>query len=247
MSRCLQKVVILFLFFIVATASGVYALPDSTSLPASLINKLNKFRQKDELDYWIYERMMYVEKDPATRIGFLMRSQQEAWRSYKTYYERMAWFDLLSVQGYYKLQTGNIIASIDAYETALAFYESYPLPDADIIETVLKPLGNNYTRLADYSTALFIYQKTMALAQKANNRDLIASTYSNMAICSRSKDDLVAAAGYCQEGIRYASRKTALYGLLLSTRADMFIAQQKYDSAEATCRAAIQQLQQQKN
>lgn len=243
MNRCLQKVVIFILYFIVTTASGVYAFPDSTSLPASLINKLNKFRQKDELDYWLYERMMYVEKDPATRIGFLMRSQQEAWRTYKTYYERMAWFDLLSIQGYYQLQTGNIIASIDAYETALAFYESYPLPDADIIETVLKPLGNNYTRLADYSTALFIYQKTMSLAQKASNKDLIASTYSNMAICSRSQDDLATAAAYCHEGIRYASPQSALCGLLLATYADILTMQLKYDSAEAISNIALKKLQ----
>lgn len=243
MNRCLQKVVIPILFFIIASASGVYALPDSTSLPASLINKLNTYRQKDELDFWIYERMMYAEKDPANRIDFLMRSQQEAWRSYKTYYERMAWFDLLSVQGYYQLQTGNLIASINAYETALTFYESYPLPDADIIETVLKPLGNNYTRLADYSTALFIHQKIMSLAQKANNRYLIASTYSNMAICAGSQDDLVMATRFCQEGIRYASPQTALYGLLLSTRADILTAQFKYDSAEAICNLALKKLQ----
>jgi tetratricopeptide (TPR) repeat protein len=247
MSRCLQKVVILILFYSAITASGVYASPDSLSIPHSLTKKLAHFRQQDDLEYWIYERMMYVEQDPVARIDFLMRSQQEAWRSYKTYYERLAWFDLLSVQGYYQLQTGNILASTNAYEAALAFYESYPIPDADIIETVLKPLGNNYTRLADYNTALFIYQKTMTLALKANNNNLIASTYSNMAICSRSKDDLAAAAAYCREGIRYASRKTALYGLLLSTRADIFTAQQKYDSAEVSCRAALQQLRQHKN
>lgn len=243
MNRCLQQVVILILFCIVATARG-YAFSDSISLPPSLIKKLNQFRQKDELDYWIYERMMYVEQAPAARIGFLMRSQQEAWRSYKTYYERMAWFDLLSVQGYYQLQTGNIIASINAYETALAFYESYPLPDADIIETVLKPLGNNYTRLADYTTALFIHQKTMALAQKANNKNLIAATYSNMAICSRSQDDLATATAYCRAGIRYASPQTAIYALLHSTHADILTAQLKYDSAEAVCTLALKKLQQ---
>jgi CHAT domain-containing protein len=243
MNRCLQKVVTHILFFIVATCSGTHALADSTSLPASLVNKLNTFRQKDELDYWIYERIMYAEKAPAARIHFLMRSQQEAWRSYKTYYERMAWFDLLSVQGYYQLQTGNIIASINAYETALAFYESYPLPDADIIETVLKPLGNNYTRLADYSTALFIHQKVMSLAQKANNRNLIASTYSNMAICSRSQGDLITATHFFQEGIRYTEPQTALYGSLLSTRADILTAQLKYDSAQAFCNLALKKLQ----
>ena len=247
MNRCLGKVVIHILFYSVVAASGVYASPDSLSLPPALQKKLSHFRERDDLEYWIYERMMYVEKNPVARIDFLMRSQTEAWRTYKTYYERLAWFDLLSVQGYYQLQTGNILASINAYETALAFYESYPLPDANIIETVLKPLGNNYTRLADYTTALFIHRKTMSLALKANNNDLIASTYSNMAICARSQDDLAAATTYYGEGMRYASPKTALYGLLLSTRADILTAQHKYDSAEIICHTALEKLQQHKN
>ncbi|OQP64848.1 hypothetical protein A3860_19020 [Niastella vici] len=244
MNRCLYKVVILILFQIAVPACWVYASPDSLALPASLTKKLANYKKHDDLDFWIYERMMYVEKDPPARIGFLMRSQQEAWRTYKTYYERMAWFDLLSVQGYYQLQTGNILASINAYETALSFYESYPLPDADIIETVLKPLGNNYTRLADYNTALFIHRKTMELAMKTNNKDLIASTYSNMAICSRSQDDLLTAAGYCTDGLRYASPATPLYGLLLSTQADILTAQHQYDSAESICNTALKKLQQ---
>lgn len=244
MNRCLYKVVIHILFQIAISACRVYASPDSLTLPASLTKKLEHFKKQDDLEYWIYERMMYVEKDPPARIGFLMRSQQEAWRTYKTYYERLAWFDLLSVQGYYQLQTGNILASINAYETALSFYESYPLPDADIIETVLKPLGNNYTRLADYNTALFIHRKTMELAMKINNKELIASTYSNMAICSRSQDDLPAAAGYCQEGIRNASPNKPLYGLLLSTQADILTAQHKYDSAESICNTALNKLKQ---
>ncbi len=247
MHRCLSKVVIHILFYCVLAASGVYASPDSLSLPPALQKKLTHFRERDDLEYWIYERMMYVEKNPVARIDFLMRSQTEAWRTYKTYYERLAWFDLLSVQGYYQLQTGNILASINAYETALAFYESYPLPDANIIETVLKPLGNNYTRLADYTTALFIHRKTMSLAHKANNSNLIASIYSNMAICARSQDDLAAATTYCGDGIRYASPKTALYGLLLSTRADILSAQHKYDSAEIICHTALEKLQQHKN
>jgi tetratricopeptide (TPR) repeat protein len=244
MKRCLNKVVFYILFFNLIAASGAYASPDSLTLPPYLVKKLAKFREKDDLEYWIYERMMYVEKDPPARINFLMRSQREAWRTYKTYYERLAWFDLLSVQGYYQLQTGNIPGSINAYEAALSFYESYPLPDADIIETVLKPLGNNYTRLSDYNTALFIHHKTMALAQKTNNAGLIASTYSNMAICAHSQDDLPAATAYCQAGLHYASPGTALFGLLLSTEAAILLTQQRYDSAETICRSALQLLQQ---
>lgn len=247
MSRCLRKVVLYHFFFLVIAICRVYASPDSLSLPSSLIQKLAALKQEDDLEYWIYERLMYVEKDPFVRVSFLMRTQQEAWRTYKTYDERLAWFDLLSSQGYCQLQTGNIVASINAYETALSFYESYPLPDADIIETVLKPLGNNYTRLADYNTALFIHQKTMSLALKKKNDNLIASTYSNMAICASSQSNLTAASQYCSEGIKYASHQTSLYGLLLSTLADILSAQNRFDTAAVVCNQSLKKLQQYKN
>ena len=81
MDRCLQKVVLLIAFCFVSNAGAAYAFSDSTSLPASLKKHLNEYRQSDELDYWIYERIKFTERDPAARIDFLMRTQQEAWRS----------------------------------------------------------------------------------------------------------------------------------------------------------------------
>lgn len=242
MAHCLYKVVILFTLYCSFFFSS-YASPDTTRLPASLQRQLQELQQKDKLEQWLYARIDFVDAAPFERISFLMETQRAAWRSYTTYDERLAWFNLLILQGYYQLQTGNILSSIDAYETALQFYEAYPLPDADIISYVLKPLGNNYTRLADYNTALFIHSKTLALAQQRKDNREIAATYSNMAICARWKGDLLLAMQYSRAGIEKADRHMPLYGLLLSTAADVLTEQGRYDTAGRVITQALQHLQ----
>jgi tetratricopeptide (TPR) repeat protein len=216
-------------------------------VPATLQRQLQELRQKDNLEQWLYARIDYVDAAPFERIDFLMATQQDAWRSYVSYDERLAWFNVLILQGYYQLQTGNILSSINAYETALGFYEAYPLPDADNINYVLKPLGNNYTRLADYNTALLIHSKILALAQQQNNNREIAAAYSNMAICARWKGDLSTAMQYCREGIAKADHRTSLYGLLLSTSADVLTEQGRYDTASGVIAEALHHLKQYKH
>lgn len=234
MNGCLPGVV----FFIISfSALQLQAAPDS--IPVSLQRQLDVYRQNDSLEAWIYARIGYTDEQPEARIGFLMQTGQAAWRGYRTYSERLAWFDLLALQGYYQLQAGNIIGSIHAYEKALQFYESYPLPDAEIIENVLKPLGNNYTRLADYTTALYIQQKTLTLALKGNDAGLLASVYSNMAISARWKGDPVTAGAYCRYGLKNVQPNTALHGLLLSVYGDVLAEQARYDTARVVCMQAL--------
>lgn len=242
MNRCLARAIIYSILLCIALHGNANEFSDSL-LPAAIKTELAAFREKDDLEGWIYHRMQYTDKKPVERIGFLMETEKVAWRKYATYEERIAWLYLLATQGYYQLQSGNILASISAYENALQFYESYPLPDADIIEYVLKPLGNNYTRLADYNTALFIHQKTLTAALKKGDRNTIASVYSNMAACSRWKGDLKPAVQYCIQGIEYVDKKKLLYGLLLSTYADVLTEEKRFDTAGVLSRQALELLQ----
>jgi CHAT domain-containing protein len=238
MNFCLRKAIFGCILFFAAIA-GYAQLPAD---PNSIDNELQAFREADDLEGWLYHRIEYVDAKPTERIGFLMQTQQQAWRSYKSYTERIAWLYMLATQGYYQLQSGNILSSIAAYENALRFYESYPLPDADVVEYVLKPLGNNYTRLADYNTALFIHQKTLTEATRKADRDAIASTYSNMAACARWKGDLRQAEKFSLQGIEYADKRKLLYGLLLSTYADILAEQKRYDTAALVCNQSLQRL-----
>lgn len=241
--RCLIKIGLLL---VAAGCLAIEARATTDSLPPpALQQQLDQYRQANQLDAWLYARIDYVEAAPLSRIVFLMNTQAAAWRSYQTYDERLAWFNLLLLQGYYQLQTGNILASIKGYEAALQFYEAYPLPDADnIVDYMLKPLGNNYTRLGDYEAALYIHQKTLQLVQATNNRQEMASVYNNMAICTRWQGDLAAAKAYCRQGLQLVQRSTPLYGLLLSTQADVYTEAKQYDSAARIAVNAITQLRQ---
>lgn len=237
MAHCLRRAIIFILFFY-SFNGYVWAQADT----GAIHEELAAFREADDLEGWIYHRIEYADKKPSERLGFLMQSQQRAWRSYKSYSERTAWLYLMATQGYYQLQSGDILSSINSYEKALQFYESYPLPDADVEEYVLKPLGNNYTRLADYNTALFIHRKSLDAVMKKGDRNQVASVYSNMAACARWKGDLRQAVDFCKEGISYADKKKLLYGLLLSTYADVLAEQQRYDTAAVLSKQSLQQL-----
>lgn len=217
---------------------------DTLQLPGALQQKLHRLQQEDRLDEWINARLDYIDEAPAARMSLLMQLPQDVWRTYRTYSERLTWFDMLALQGYYQLQTGNILASIAAYEKALAFYEGYPLPDAQVIEYVLKPLGNNYTRLADYGMALHIHRKTLVLAGKQADKTVAASVLGNMAVCARWQGDFPAAVLYCRQAMERVAAGSALQGLVLSTYADILTEQQQYDSAFLFGNRALQLLAQ---
>lgn len=225
-----------FLLLILLSCSCMQVLAgtvtDTTALPSDFRTALDQYRQDDDLTAWLYARIDYAEAAPAARIRFLMDTQKETWRSYRTLPERQAWFNLLILQGYNLLQTGNMLASIQAYERAMEFFDAYPIADTDeYVDYVLKPLGNNYTRLADYDAALYIHQKTLQVLEKADNEKEMAGVYANIATCARWKGDLNTAAVYCLEGLIHCDEQSALHGLLLNTYADVLLQQNKTDSA----------------
>jgi hypothetical protein len=135
------------IFLIISGQSAKDIGEQDQQLPPQLEQRLDSLRKKDNLSEWLYIYREYVYADPVKRISLLANAQSSAWRSVKTDPERLEWFNCLTAQGYYQLYGGNILRSIDAYEKAYRFYFDKPLPGEDVLEYVLKPLGNNYTRL----------------------------------------------------------------------------------------------------
>ena len=226
-------------FFIIISAQSNNEIKNTDKqLPAELLHQLDLLRKADSLAAWLYSYREYVYEDPAKRISILTKAQAGAWRNCKTDTEREEWFYCLAAQGYYLLYGGNILQSINAYEQAYRFYFDKPIPGVDVLEFVLKPLGNNYTRLGDYDRAFFIQEKSLALAE-ANDSSQIASICHNLATTAIWKDDLALAKQYCEKGLIQVQKNASLHGLLLSNLSEVFLKSGNKDSAEINSKAAI--------
>ena len=225
--------------FIIISAQSTNEIKNGyQQLPDEFVHQQDSLRKADSLEAWLYNYRAYVYEDPAKRISILTKAQSNAWRVCKTDAEREEWFSCLAAQGYYLLYSGNILQSIDAYEQAYRFYFDKPIPGVDVLEHVLKPLGNNYTRLGDYDRAFFIQEKSLALAY-ANDSSQIASICHNLATTAIWKDDLNLAKQYCEKGLMQVEKNTSLHGLLLSTLSEIFLKSGIRDSAEINSKAAI--------
>jgi CHAT domain-containing protein len=208
-------------------------------LPAAFSQRMDSLRKSDNLEEWLYEWMDYVKEAPEVRSYFLSFAESSAWRPDRNDNERLAWFYLLANLGYYQLYSGNILGSIDGYEKAYRFYFEKPLASADVIEYVLKPLGNNYTRLGDYDRAFFIQEKSLVLALAGKDSTQAAGIYNNMAISARWKGDLPQATEYCERGLQIVGNHASLHGLLLSTMADVLLQSKQMDEAEIRVLEAV--------
>ncbi len=171
----------LCLLLLLSQSSLVFAQNDD------LHNRLNGFKAKNDLTNWIYEQLDQANENPQKATIAILKIQKERWRNAKTAEERFAWLNLLSTLAYYQLLDGNIFGSINSYENALSFFRKYQVLDYDVVEYILKPLGNNYTRLGDYERALFIQKQSIEF-QQYYNEDInkTAAIYCNMAISYRS-------------------------------------------------------------
>lgn len=233
------------LFPVCGQTAADTSIVSGSPLPPPVAARLDSLRKADNLEEWLYSYTEYFQQSPVSRVHVLVRAQQLKWRDCRNYEERLAWFNFLTNLGYYQLYTGNILLSIEAYEQAYRFYFDHPMPqETDVLEYVLKPLGNNYTRLGDYERAFFIHEKSLSLALEQNNKIQVPSIYSNLAICARWKGDLVQAQQYAEKGLQAVTKNTSLHGLLLSTLADILFQSRQLAKADATTKEAIRVLQQ---
>ena len=223
-------------FLLVCFAGQVLSQSD----PA-LSSRLSTLRAKDDLSGWIYAQLEWTAQAPAKRSGQLVAAVGQAWREPATPGEEQAWLDLLTNEGYSLLLGGAIVPSTDAYTAAYNFARSHSsIVDAGLVlESVLKPLGNNYTRLGDYEQALYIHQKAASLALALVDHEALAGVYSNLANTCGSMGRPLAAQDYCRKGLAVARPRSAIAGLLLSELADAYRELGKTDSAKRAIQQSI--------
>jgi len=191
-------------------------------VPSGLQAALEKDSARDDLSGWIYHQLQWVSKAPASRWGLLAHATEKAWRRPHTNEEVQAWLDLLTNEGYALLLNGSIVSSTDAYSAAYDWARQHrDITDENLVlETILKPLGNNYTRLGDYEQALFIHRKALALASVNPDKQVLAGVYSNLANTSSNMGRPQSSLDYCRQGLEVVNPHSALSGLLLSEQAD---------------------------
>jgi tetratricopeptide (TPR) repeat protein len=209
--------------------------------PPALEQQMKQLREKNDLTGWIYLQVQWVAKAPVSRAGWLQQTVNEAWRVPSSIEEIQAWQDLLINEGYALLTGGDIVRSTDSYTAAFQWAREHA-EQADenvILENVLKPLGNNYTRLGDYEQALFIHRKALAVARALGDPLALAGTYSNLANTACNMGRAAESLDYCRQGLAVAREASPLRGLLLSEQADALAQLGQPDAARQSIRQSI--------
>jgi len=212
--------------------------------PPDLTQQLKQLRDRNDLTGWIYLQIQWVAKDPISRSSMLRQAEQEAWRPAATNEETQAWLDLLTNEGYALLISGDIVHSTDAYTSAFQWARQHAelVDDNMVLENILKPLGNNYTRLGDYEQALFIHRKALAIAHVLNEPEALASTLSNLANTTSNMGRPAESLDYCRQGLAVVRASSPIHGLLLSEQADALMALDQPEAARQSIRQSIETL-----
>ncbi len=228
-----------------ALPQSMLPAPNGPSLPAALLTRLRQDRAKDDLQSWIYDQLQWVAVQPGPRSGQLTSAVQSVWRKPLDDRENQAWLDLLVNEGYALLRAGDIVRSTDAYTAAFAFARAHETiaEQTLILNNILKPLGNNYTRLGDFEEAEFIHKKALSIASISNDKEALAGTYSNLANAASNSGSPQQALTWCDAGLAGAPRRSPYRGLLLAEKADALSEMGRVGEARANIRQALMVLQ----
>lgn len=196
---------------------------------------------------WLDERRAFIGDSPVARYAYyeavaagLQRKPQKnngdeasAYFSYLIQYA----YDALKVKGW-------VPESMDLYEQALQYYEQNKAAvdyDEDFIAGyLLTPLGNIYTRLGDFNSAVLTHRKINEYAARNKDSVLLASSYGNLAVAYRWSDSLQLAYAVVNKGlavIQDSLSYTATY--LTGVKAELQQLIQQTDSAVLNNNKAI--------
>ena len=170
-----------------------------------LNERFNNFKKKDSLAEYINYLFDEVDAHPqlADNGDSLLN---HLWREPTTQDEKRAWYDLVINIGYHLLQSGQVRASSAWYEKALLFYrqnktDQQLAAEMEFEEYICKPLGNNYTRIGDFSKALTIQQMAIASATENGKLHMLPGLYANLATTYFYMRDYAATQDIINKGI----------------------------------------------
>ena len=217
------------------------ATPPGPTIPPALQSRLDQYHLRDDLQDWVYDQLQWVAQQPGARASRLPLAVSEAWRAPRNSQEYEAWLDLLVNEGYSLLQAGDIVRSTDAYTAAWQWARRHAdiADESILLNNILKPLGNNYTRLGDYEEADFIHHKALAISLSLKDKEALAGTYSNLANTASNRGSPQQALDYCRQGLIEAPAHSPYRGLLLSEQADALSALDQKAAAMVSIQKAV--------
>ena len=131
------------------------------------------FSQSISLEDKIYNETEKFSNNPNEKTLKLLEEKEKAFQP-KTKTEYLAFIYLLCNKAYYINSFGNNQKAIKNYEKAWQIYQkntsNEPLKTYDIIEYCLKPLGNLYTIIGDYSNAENVIKQYFYIASTQKNQ-----------------------------------------------------------------------------
>ena len=189
--------------------------PDNPELPATAVPEDSlaehyqqlaaRYRQADSLAAWVYcywDWQAEVFEDNQQALAILEAARLQAWRSPRDAEEAEAWVWLETNRGYHLFQLGKVLASAQAYEAALEWYQAHPEIDFEALEYLYLPLGAHYTRLGDNEKARALYEA--AISRYAGGRQeegQLAGLYNNLGLTYWNEADFDAAIAWYEQGL----------------------------------------------
>lgn len=170
-------------------------------------------KKKDSLSGYLYFLFDLVDEKPilADKADSLFAT---LWRQPKTNDEKLAYYQLTINLAYHLLSSGQIQISTKWYEQAFRFWQlnsadTLLVKEMDFEEYVCKPLGNNYTRMGDFSKAIFIQQTAINYAKQNNKFKLLPALYANLATTYFSMNSLQEVQTAVNKGISFLQSDVA--------------------------------------
>ncbi|MGJ7032733.1 CHAT domain-containing protein [Niabella hirudinis] len=218
----------------------------SAAPPADSLETIyHQLKQKDNLEACANFLFDQLDADPGLAVGREDFLKNALWRSPRTREEKIACYQFFINTGWHLLTQRQVPASINWYEQAYAFYEQYKQDpelkqEMDFEEYIAKPLGNNYTRVGDFSKAIYIQQRAINEALAAQRTGIIPGLYLNLATtCFRMHDDAGLQNAIAQ-GLRSVSPGSLDALPLYNLKAEYFIEAGNTDSARVWNQKALQ-------
>lgn len=198
--------------------------------------KYFELKEQNALEDYINLAFDQIDENPnfATKADSIFN---KIWRTPTTYDEKLAYYHLVINIAYHLLKSGQVRASTRWYEQAFRFYQqeksnSALAEEMEFEEYVCKPLGNNYTRIGDYSKAVIIQQTALASAIYNKKAQMLPALYANLATTYLNMQDYSAVQNVCNKGLAVINSYNNSAVLLYNLKAEAYLKTNKLDSAK---------------